>query len=225
MKTCTKCLLSKSPAEFSHHRKAKDGLNWWCKMCMAAYQIERHAAHPEVRDSYHVANRERSRAYTAEYRETHREQIQVTKPERDRAYYVANAAKRIRSVAEWGKAHPDRVLATKAKYREAHREQDHLYHAEYRKSHPGYQRDENHRRRVRERGGFVEKVDLAVLIERDKGICQICLKPIRNGRETIDHILPISLKGSHSYANTRIAHGLCNSKRGNRGAAQLRMVG
>ena len=32
-------------------------------------------------------------------------------------------------------------------------------------------------------------------------------------------------KAAHTYANTRIAHFLCNVRRGNHGAAQLRMVG
>jgi hypothetical protein len=42
---------------------------------------------------------------------------------------------------------------------------------------------------------------------------------------TIDHIIPISLGGVHSKQNTRLAHFKCNSARGNREPAQLRLFG
>ena len=48
-------------------------------------------------------------------------------------------------------------------------------------------------------------------------ICSICGK----GKEkdnpfTVDHIVPVSKKGSNDASNMRIAHLKCNSKRGNK---------
>lgn len=64
--------------------------------------------------------------------------------------------------------------------------------------------------------------------ERDGFNCHLCGKSLRMDTTsphplspTLDHVIPISLNGSHSYANVRAAHFICNSKRGNRGAAQL----
>lgn len=77
------------------------------------------------------------------------------------------------------------------------------------------------RRSKRLREVFVEYVDTIVLADRDSWICGICKTPIDpdaqwpdRGYRTIDHVVPISLGGVHSYANTRIAHHGCNSARG-----------
>ena len=81
------------------------------------------------------------------------------------------------------------------------------------------------RHRARQLAAFVEHVNIAVLVERDCGICGICRLPVAPGDRSIDHILPLADGGVHSYANTRLTHRLCNVRRSNRGAAQLRMVG
>jgi len=85
-------------------------------------------------------------------------------------------------------------------------------------------REHGHRRRVLQRNGFVERVYLAVLVERDKGRCGVCSKPVPVKQRSIDHILPVSKGGAHSYANTRLTHLRCNVLRNNRGAAQLRLA-
>jgi hypothetical protein len=64
---------------------------------------------------------------------------------------------------------------------------------------------------------IVEKVDVRVVHERDKGICQICGKgPIDLDLDrksplgaTVHHIEPI-----HSYATVQLAHYLCNQTAG-----------
>lgn len=84
----------------------------------------------------------------------------------------------------------------------------------------------SHRRRAARLGIFHELVLLSVLLKRDKSRCQICRQGKRRGDKwSVDHILPISLGGNHSYANTHLAHLSCNIARGNRGAAQMRLFG
>jgi 5-methylcytosine-specific restriction endonuclease McrA len=77
-------------------------------------------------------------------------------------------------------------------------------------------REYTRRKRIREQ--WVETVDLAKLIERDKGICQLCFEPISLNVDylhplaaTNDHIIPVSLGGEHSYANCQLAHRKCNT--------------
>lgn len=78
-------------------------------------------------------------------------------------------------------------------------------------------------RRKRTREQWVEEVQVEVLIERDKGICQICQKPVRldvhythPDAPTRDHIIPLSKGGEHSYANCQLACRDCNTIKNNR---------
>jgi 5-methylcytosine-specific restriction endonuclease McrA len=68
-----------------------------------------------------------------------------------------------------------------------------------------------------------ERVDIKILLERDNYKCGICNKRVNANYNwedqyaaTIDHIIPLSLGGEHTYQNTRIAHNICNRRRSNR---------
>ena len=66
-------------------------------------------------------------------------------------------------------------------------------------------------------------VTLKKLIHRDKGICQICGKPIDcydvsehcvgPYYPSIDHIIPLSKGGNHTWDNVQLAHMICNAKK------------
>ena len=63
----------------------------------------------------------------------------------------------------------------------------------------------------------------ARIFYRDKGICQLCNKPIDLTLDypdqmsySIDHKIPRSLGGTHDQKNLQAAHLSCNSKRGNK---------
>lgn len=87
-------------------------------------------------------------------------------------------------------------------------------------------------RRARLRGVQREVISRNAVFVRDGGRCMICRKPIlRNKRAphplsfTLDHVIPLSLGGAHVFANVQAAHFACNSRRGNKGVAQLRLLG
>jgi len=73
--------------------------------------------------------------------------------------------------------------------------------------------------------GEHEPVSLLLLAERDDYHCGICGNPVVDmsarrpdpDMPTIDHIIPVTMGGAHNYANTRLAHDICNAKRGNHG--------
>jgi hypothetical protein len=93
--------------------------------------------------------------------------------------------------------------------------------------------DERARARCRRMGvRYVEAVLLSVVFARDRGVCWLCggtalLDPpagaITHGvtgiprpvphpeLATLDHVLPLSELGEHSYANVRLAHLVCNA--------------
>jgi 5-methylcytosine-specific restriction endonuclease McrA len=79
-----------------------------------------------------------------------------------------------------------------------------------------------------EKYGSKALIDAAVtqdsIYDRDKGICYLCgnltyreyeSRPA-NQRATLDHIIPVSKGGSHTFDNVRIACWRCNSIKGNR---------
>ncbi|MCP4601707.1 MAG: HNH endonuclease [Proteobacteria bacterium] len=88
----------------------------------------------------------------------------------------------------------------------------------------------NRRRAHRLRSAYVEPVNVKVLHARDGGVCQICggkvdidLPYPHPKSASIDHIVPVSKDGEHSYKNTRLTHFMCNVYRGNDNTAQLRL--
>lgn len=74
----------------------------------------------------------------------------------------------------------------------------------------------SHRRRAKHLDQFVENVNHQKVFERDKWRCGICGEKVdRSGKRgprmpSLDHIVPISQGGEHSYANTQCAHYRCN---------------
>lgn len=60
---------------------------------------------------------------------------------------------------------------------------------------------------------------------RDRWICWLCGDKVDKSKRhpegeapTMDHVVPLSKGGEHSYANVRLAHSRCNTMRGNRDA-------
>ena len=87
-------------------------------------------------------------------------------------------------------------------------------------------REINRRHRLRENGKINWDISLDKLIKRDKNICHICggkcsKKDYRvdnkgsfiagNSYPSIDHLLPVSKGGTHTWDNVKLAHMYCNS--------------
>lgn len=78
----------------------------------------------------------------------------------------------------------------------------------------------------------MERVDFAVVLERDKWCCGICGEKIPKSAiygdplyRTLDHVIPLAQGGEHSYANSQAAHSICNSvKRDRGGGDQLALI-
>ena len=86
-----------------------------------------------------------------------------------------------------------------------------------------YKRAQSRKRRARKRNAHNETVYLQVIAQRDKYKCHICRRNVKMNLDntdkyspTMDHLIPLSLGGDHTYANIRLAHRTCNSSKGNR---------
>jgi hypothetical protein len=79
-------------------------------------------------------------------------------------------------------------------------------------------------RRARLKTAQVEPVDLLAVANRDGWRCHICKRKVTRQTWSLDHLVPLSYGGEHSYTNTALAHHRCNTVRSNTGAAQLRLA-
>jgi 5-methylcytosine-specific restriction endonuclease McrA len=78
-------------------------------------------------------------------------------------------------------------------------------------------------RRARLANAFVEVVDPVLVFERDLYVCQRCwcicptqARVPQSNAPTLDHIVPLSKGGLHSYENVQTLCSSCNSQKGNR---------
>lgn len=70
------------------------------------------------------------------------------------------------------------------------------------------------RRRSQKRSTQIEQIDIRVLAMRDGCRCGICGKSAKREDWSMDHVVPLSQGGPHTYANVVLAHVSCNSRRG-----------
>lgn len=78
-------------------------------------------------------------------------------------------------------------------------------------------RERTSRWRARDLGVKFEKIDFMEIIKTHKMVCNICSLEITSLSELeLDHVIPLSLGGSHTASNVRPAHNKCNwrKKRG-----------
>lgn len=87
----------------------------------------------------------------------------------------------------------------------------------------------DHRIELLKSNGEVDtSITLDKLIERDEGICHICgekidkedysyidgVKCVGNSYPSIDHVIPVSKGGTHTWDNVKLAHMVCNARKG-----------
>lgn len=60
----------------------------------------------------------------------------------------------------------------------------------------------------------VEDVSIDVVYKRDNETCHLCGQWVSVHDMTLDHVVPLARGGSHTYDNIKLAHAVCNSKKG-----------
>lgn len=100
-----------------------------------------------------------------------------------------------------------------------------LNNIDYKRKHIALRAKARHRRRTLQTNG--ELIDLYQLAERDQWQCKLCNQAISKDAKhykgnlhlqgpSLDHIVPVSLGGTHTWDNVQLAHYYCNSIRGNK---------
>jgi 5-methylcytosine-specific restriction endonuclease McrA len=92
-------------------------------------------------------------------------------------------------------------------------------------------RTKDQRRRALKRGAVAEPVNRDAVGDRDQWKCGVCKRKVDNAlpypdpmSPSLDHIVPLSEGGEHTYANCRISHLWCNVARSNRGGGEQLML-
>lgn len=206
MKVCTKCGEEKPLEEFHVDRRGKDGRQAQCKPCKLAAGRTSYRKHREKKlayqRQYRAENPEKRAATLGDWERRNPENYK----ERKRRYRKRHPEKIKAENAAYYRANRERILAQKTKYREQNREA--IYARRDREKHAEGVR----RRRARKLDAYVAPVSDSAIIQRDRGRCGICGKPIMGDLE-IDHIVPLAKGGTHEPDNVQLAHRRCNRKK------------
>lgn len=196
VKTCTKCKIEKSKAEFSKRATKKDGLTSQCKSC--------------VRE-YNKSNAEAISEHKREYAKTNAKKI----ADRDREYRHANAAKISAQGREYRQANSEKIAAWMRDHYKANADKFSEYWREYNKANPEKRASQgrNRRARVRRAEGAHSAADVIAILESQRGLCANCkTKILKSGKKKyhIDHIQPLSKGGSNDKYNLQCLCPRCN---------------
>lgn len=233
MPICTKC----------HHEKPEDRFKW-CEPCRQKGRRKAHARrvkYPEkVRQSKqqeYKKNKERILAYwhtyykehkekvsnqTKEYRRQHAERLRA----RRKAYYEKNKEIFKAKKRAWYYANAEKARAYSRQWSLEHPEQTRTKHKAWRQRHPEDVYKYVLIRRARKAAApRMEMIDRMVIYRRDNGKCHLCHRKVSVTGFHIDHLVPLSRGGNHTYDNLALAHPRCNQQRGpGRLPAQLRLL-
>lgn len=206
-KHCRKCDTTKPADAFQKCSRNGDGLQSYCRECRTTAAVEYRQRTRERRlaynRAYHVANREKRAAYYQANRDKFTAGMRaryaaIPEDERRvaaRAYYEANKERHAELGRAWREANAPVVREYMRDYYDANRERFGEYGA---------------KRRALRQGQFVERVSSLVVLERADGVCGICGGDVDPLDFHVDHIVPLSRGGEHSYSNTQPAHPFCN---------------
>ncbi len=183
----------------------------------------------EWKRQYWLKNRER---LLAERAEEYKADPTATKA-RAQQWRLDNPERKREADKAWAKTPAGRALHARIRdrTREKRREDAREYWRKLKITNPEKVKEAGHRtqsmRRARILGApEIERIERKIVFARDNYICQICKEPTQpNGedgdRPSVDHIIPLSRGGSHTYANVQTAHLSCNRYKHNKLESEL----
>jgi 5-methylcytosine-specific restriction endonuclease McrA len=178
-----------------------------------AYNLAHHEEVAKATRAYRLAHRDAVAASACAYRLAHREETA--------AYRLAHRQERSATDRAYREAHHEEITA----YRLAHRKETAVNTRAWQLANPHKVCNNEAQRRARKTAAFVEPVDRSTVYLRDNGRCHVCHHKVKAKGWHLDHLIPLSKGGEHSYKNVAVACPACNLKRQNTGPAQLRLMG
>ena len=132
----------------------------------------------------------------------------------------------------WRHTHPQSCKASKVKYKLTHAEHIKSHLSEYCKLHQATDAHYrliknacNQKRKALIYTSKIEKVSFEQIKIRDKMICGICKRKVKETDLSFDHIIPLAMGGTHTENNIQVAHINCNRRKGiGKLPSQIRML-
>jgi len=208
MKTCSKCEIEKPHSEFHKRSGRASGLQSHCKDCQKVYA---------------KTHKEAANARAIKYRQAHPDRVR----EGNRAWSQANRERRQEYNHKYNLEHQDDLKKYKREYHQANK---HVHKAYYQANKEMYSartkrwRHENPERnrelanmrfhRQRTNGPIDKDISLSRIRERCFDVCGICgIGEMLGDKWSIDHIIPVSKGGPHTWNNVQLAHLSCNVRK------------
>lgn len=229
-KICNSCGIEKPYDAFYKNKKSDDGYFWRCKQCekirQRIYQKKHNTLiNAHMRAKYAMLDESKKEILRDKCR-NYRNRNYEACLKREKEYHTKNKSKRNKSCRAYYTKHREEILNKRNKTR------DSINNKIWRMSHPERCKLRDDRRRAREaNAAFIEDINRNDIYLRDKGICSLCGKKIKlSDTWHIDHTVPLSKGGEHSYRNVGISHKECNIKKKARVSLdghpiQLRLLG
>ena len=133
------------------------------------------------------------------------------------AAYEASVPAEVRAARSraWSQANPERKAATTRAWQRANPERTKAAWNRYRVAHPEVYTEYEARRRARNAGApIIERIDRTAIIIRDDSTCYLCGRVLTPEQVTLDHVVALSVGGTHTADNLRVACRPCNASKG-----------
>jgi len=194
---CVRCHDVKPASDFGKDARHTGGLKSMCRQCESAYRREWRKEHPEkeraAKNEWRKAHPDKDAAQRLRYRDSHKDELVA----RGRRWQHANPEKVAAKSRRWRIANPARALEIELRWREAHPEQVAA---------------KGRRRRARKSDATIEQFDEQGVWDYWGPQCAYC--GTTEDELTLDHIVPLSQGGPHSFDNLCVACRSCNSSKG-----------
>lgn len=198
---------------------------------LAAYARAYRNAHKDeiaakAKASYKAHKEERVAYYNAYY-QTHKQKVaarQQAHKEQRAIYQKGYRKSRKAEHLAYLDAHKVEIMARRQAYQVSHKSEIAAYQRAYAKAHPDRFADKAAKRRALRGGATVEIVSRHIVYQRDAGRCHLCGKKVPKRGWHLDHLIPLARGGEHSYRNVAVSCPKCNTSKGTKAKAQLRLI-
>jgi len=162
---------------------------------------------PPLTEAQRAARVESRKQYIREWRAKNRDRIEEyvaranaspAAKEANRRWYEKNRDRKIATTREWQERNIEHVKATRQAWLKANADKA---------------SEQRARRRARQVGATVERINRGAVAYRDGFACYLCGVALDGLVFHLDHTIPLAKGGEHSYRNVGLACGPCNQRK------------
>lgn len=197
VKTCRDCSRELPLSEFKKQHNCKFGVRPECKDCAHKFRLD-----------YYQKTKEKSQAYSRQYRENNKE----ARKKADSEYQKQNRDKVNARRNQWRAENKERELKKAREYQAKHRVKIRAWQNEYHKQNPHLMQARTAKRRASLKnapGSFTAEQWLAKLAFHGYR-CYLCKESLSGTKIHLEHRIPISKNGTNWISNIAPSCADCN---------------